>query len=87
MPLAYPNHDIHQILTTSAEASVSLHVLCNDLGVVERQSFDPEAGTMRDFVSGYKQRRSGDGHRRVTPEAAHAGALHFRAGDGDHAAH
>ena len=52
-PLAYPDHDIHQILTTSSEASVSLHVLCNDLGVVERQSFDPEAGTVRDFISGY----------------------------------
>ncbi len=51
--LAYPDHDIHQILTTSSEASVSLHVLCNDLGTVERQSFDIEAGSVQDFVSGY----------------------------------
>ena len=52
-PLAYPDHDIHQILTTSRDASVSLHVLCNDLGTVERDSFDPEARRVERFVSGY----------------------------------
>jgi predicted metal-dependent enzyme (double-stranded beta helix superfamily) len=52
-PLEHPHHDIHQVLTASAEASVSLHVLCNDLGTVERQSFDPDRDAVEDFVSGY----------------------------------
>ncbi|MPZ99473.1 MAG: hypothetical protein GEU80_09080 [Dehalococcoidia bacterium] len=52
-PLSYPHDDIHQVVTTSGEPSVSLHVLCNDLGTVERQTFDPNAGTVSDFVSGY----------------------------------
>lgn len=52
-PLEHPHHDIHQVLTASAEASVSLHVLCNDLGSVERQSFEPEQESVTDFVSGY----------------------------------
>jgi predicted metal-dependent enzyme (double-stranded beta helix superfamily) len=59
--LAYPDHDIHQIFTTSAEASVSLHVLCNDLGAVRRQTFDPDAGTVQDFVSGYSNVEGGAG--------------------------
>ncbi len=52
-PLQYPDHDIHQVVTTSRDASVSLHVLCNDLGTVERQMFEPEAHRVQDFVSGY----------------------------------
>ncbi|MFN8638773.1 MAG: hypothetical protein U0360_04785 [Dehalococcoidia bacterium] len=40
-------------MTTSRDASVSLHVLCNDLGTVERQTFDPEAQRAERFVSGY----------------------------------
>ncbi len=52
-PIEYPGADIHQIVTTSREASVSLHVLCNDLGTVERQTFEPAAGTATTFVSGY----------------------------------
>lgn len=52
-PIKHPGDDIHQIITTSNEPSVSLHVLCNDLGSVNRQSFDPDAGTVTDFVSGY----------------------------------
>ena len=52
-PIQHPGNDIHQITTTSSEPSVSLHVLCNDLGSVRRQAFDLEAGTVRDFVSGY----------------------------------
>jgi predicted metal-dependent enzyme (double-stranded beta helix superfamily) len=59
--LAYPDHDIHQIFTTSAEASISLHVLCNDLGTVRRQTFDAEAGTVEDFVSGYSNVEGGAG--------------------------
>ena len=52
-PLLHPDLDIHAVETTSAGASVSLHVLANDLGTVERQSFDPAARTVESFVSGY----------------------------------
>ncbi len=52
-PLLHPDLDIHAVETTSGAASVSLHVLANDLGTVERQSFDPEARTVESFVSGY----------------------------------
>lgn len=52
-PIAHPDADIHQIRTTSSEPSVSLHVLCNDLGTVERQSFVPERQAVTNFVSGY----------------------------------
>lgn len=52
-PLLHPDLDIHAVETTSGGASVSLHVLANDLGTVERQSFDPEARTVENFVSGY----------------------------------
>jgi predicted metal-dependent enzyme (double-stranded beta helix superfamily) len=52
-PLKHPDEDIHQVVTASAVPSVSLHVLCNDLGTVERQAFEPDAHRVQDFVSGY----------------------------------
>lgn len=52
-PIQHPDADIHQILTTSRDASVSLHVLFNDLGTVERQTFEPEQHAVTNFVSGY----------------------------------
>ena len=52
-PLQHPDNDIHQILTVSREASVSLHILCNDLGTVQRQSFDIDKHEATTFVSGY----------------------------------
>jgi 3-mercaptopropionate dioxygenase len=52
-PIEYPGADIHQIVTTSREASVSLHVLFNDLGTVERQTFEPADQRATTFVSGY----------------------------------
>ena len=52
-PLHHPDEDIHQVITASNVPSVSLHVLCNDLGTVERQAFDPEAQHVEDFISGY----------------------------------
>lgn len=52
-PLKHPDEDIHQVITASAVPSVSLHVLCNDLGTVRRQAFEPDAGQVEDFVSGY----------------------------------
>jgi 3-mercaptopropionate dioxygenase len=52
-PLKHPDEDIHQVLTASDVPSVSLHVLCNDLGTVEREAFDPEHERVERFVSGY----------------------------------
>lgn len=52
-PLKHPDEDIHQVLTASAVPSVSLHVLCNDLGTVERQAFEPDEQRVKDFISGY----------------------------------
>ena len=52
-PLRHPDEDIHQVITASGVPSVSLHVLCNDIGTVQRQAFDPERGSVEDFVSGY----------------------------------
>lgn len=48
-----PEGDIHRIETISKEASVSLHVLGNDIGCQVRHAFDPAAGTVRAFRSGY----------------------------------
>ncbi len=48
-----PEEDIHQIRTVSEAASVSIHVLSNDLGTVRRQQFYPADDTCEDFVSGY----------------------------------
>ena len=52
-PIKHPDEDIHQIITMSREPSVSLHVLCNDLGTVERQAFDIDTHEATTFVSGY----------------------------------
>jgi predicted metal-dependent enzyme (double-stranded beta helix superfamily) len=54
--LKAPEEDIHQIRTISDVASVSIHVLANDLGTVSRQWFAPSGeGTWvcQDFISGY----------------------------------
>jgi predicted metal-dependent enzyme (double-stranded beta helix superfamily) len=48
-----PRDDIHRVLTTSAETSVSLHLLTNDIGCVWRHSWDPESGKASPFRSGY----------------------------------
>ena len=65
-PLQYPAADIHQVLTASRESSVSLHVLCNDLGTVKRQAFDPATQAVANFISGYTNvdGRSGIGRER-----------------------
>jgi len=52
-PLIPPEDDIHRVRTTSAETSVSIHLLTNDTGCVWRHSYDPEAGTSKPFRSGY----------------------------------
>jgi predicted metal-dependent enzyme (double-stranded beta helix superfamily) len=52
-PLLPPRDDIHRVRTTSAETSVSIHLLTNDTGCVWRHSFDPESGAASPFRSGY----------------------------------
>jgi 3-mercaptopropionate dioxygenase len=51
--LVPPRDDIHRVRTTSAEASVSIHLLTNDTGCVWRHSYDPESGERAPFRSGY----------------------------------
>jgi 3-mercaptopropionate dioxygenase len=48
-----PRDDIHRVRTTSAETSVSIHLLTNDTGCVWRHAYDPETGAARPFRSGY----------------------------------
>jgi 3-mercaptopropionate dioxygenase len=51
-----PRDDIHRVRTTSAETSVSLHLLTNDIGCVWRHTFDAESGERSPFRSGYVNR-------------------------------
>jgi len=48
-----PAEDIHRVRTTSAEPSVSIHLLTNDTGCVWRHAYDPATGEARPFRSGY----------------------------------
>jgi 3-mercaptopropionate dioxygenase len=47
-----PRADIHRVRTTSAETSVSLHLLSSDTGCVWRHAYD-ETGAATPFRSGY----------------------------------
>ena len=59
-----PHDDIHRVRTTSAETSVSIHLLTNDTGCVWRHAFDPESGEARPFRSGYVNVACDDADRR-----------------------
>ncbi len=48
-----PHNDIHSVYTTSAETSVSLHLLGNDNGCTWRHQFEPEQEKVTDFRSGW----------------------------------
>jgi predicted metal-dependent enzyme (double-stranded beta helix superfamily) len=48
-----PADDIHRVRTTSAETSVSIHLLTNDTGCIWRHAYEPESGERRPFRSGY----------------------------------
>jgi predicted metal-dependent enzyme (double-stranded beta helix superfamily) len=48
-----PTDDIHCVRTTSAETSVSIHLLTNDTGCVWRHAYDADSGEVRPFRSGY----------------------------------
>lgn len=51
--LVPPSGDIHRVITTSAEPSISLHLLTNDVGCILRHRFVPETGEVAPFRSGY----------------------------------
>jgi predicted metal-dependent enzyme (double-stranded beta helix superfamily) len=48
-----PRDDIHRVRTTSAETSVSIHLLTNDTGCIWRHTYDAESGEPSPFRSGY----------------------------------
>jgi 3-mercaptopropionate dioxygenase len=48
-----PRDDIHRVRTTSAETSVSIHLLTNDTGCIWRHSYDHASGAAKPFRSGY----------------------------------
>ena len=48
-----PRDDIHRVRTTSAETSVSIHLLTNDTGCVWRHTYDLASGEAQPFRSGY----------------------------------
>ena len=48
-----PSGDIHRVTTLSAEPSISLHLLTNDVGCVMRHRFMPDTGEVAPFRSGY----------------------------------
>jgi predicted metal-dependent enzyme (double-stranded beta helix superfamily) len=48
-----PRDDIHRVRTTSAETSVSIHLLTNDTGCVWRHAYDAGSGEVTPFRSGY----------------------------------
>jgi predicted metal-dependent enzyme (double-stranded beta helix superfamily) len=48
-----PQDDIHYVETVSETASISIHLLANDTACVWRHRYEPEAGTVTAFRSGY----------------------------------
>ncbi len=48
-----PRDDVHRVRTTSAQTSVSIHLLANDTGCVWRHTYDDETGRPSPFRSGY----------------------------------
>lgn len=48
-----PLDDIHYVRTISEAPSISIHLLANDTACVWRHRFDPDAGSVTPFRSGY----------------------------------
>ena len=46
-------NDIHRILNPNDKPSVTIHILASDLGMKQRNQYDPAARTVKKFVSGY----------------------------------
>ena len=59
-PLLPPTDDIHFVSTISETASVSIHLLANDTACVWRHRYDPVAGTVTPFRSGYSNVKCND---------------------------
>ena len=55
--LVPPKGDIHRVITTGDESSISLHLLGNDVGCVRRHRFEPETGVVEPFQSGYTNKK------------------------------
>lgn len=51
-----PTGDIHRVTTTGDTASISLHLLGNDVGCVLRHRFEPQSGEVAPFRSAYTNR-------------------------------
>jgi 3-mercaptopropionate dioxygenase len=51
-----PAGDIHRVTTTSDTPSISLHLLGNDTGCVQRHRYDLDSGAVLPFTSGYTNR-------------------------------
>ena len=60
LALQPPEGDIHRVTTISAEPSVSIHLLANDTACIWRHRYDPDAGTVTPFRSGYSNGRCVD---------------------------
>ena len=58
-----PAADVHCVRTTSAETSVSIHLLANDTGCAWRHTFDPATGAAQPFRSGYANAACEDGRQ------------------------
>ena len=56
-----PENDIHSVRTTSPTASISLHLLANDIGCIWRHTYDLEKSTISPFRSGYTNVECEDG--------------------------
>lgn len=48
-----PLDAVHRVRTTSAETSVSIHLLANDTGCMWRHTFDEQTGEASPFRFGY----------------------------------
>ena len=55
-----PDGDIHYVKTVSDTPSVSIHLLANDTACVWRHKYDPDAGTVTPFRSGYSNVKCND---------------------------
>ena len=55
-----PAGDIHGVVAANEQPSVSIHLLRNDVGCIDRQSFVPEENLAKPFRSGYVNARCDD---------------------------
>jgi hypothetical protein len=55
-----PDGDIRYVKTVSDTPSVSIHLLADDTAFVWRHRYDPDAGTVTPFRSGYSNVKCND---------------------------